>query len=314
MRFLGVARLGLVDAHFLGEGVRAVELRDDLADLGDRVARGYATVDVVNECTVSNPSIAGYFGSGGTGVASNANVLAGSFTLTERRSEQVSSSNGALIHIEASASDPLTSGAGDYTFYSSYNGADGSDNREPLGGVWQVPLLGAPVVRVGTDVVVWRDTGGRAPTPFASSSCTAPSSLFPLSQVGLQFFDETEEVFLFNAPPPPPNPPPPPQSPFGFATQMVEVEQLTPFAAGWAIFNLNAAGGTNTPGGIGMSQPELRQSVVLTRVNGVSLSAPLRLAVQSANVSQQTSGPTSCSSPGTFLSSCNSFIPGTGAF
>jgi hypothetical protein len=282
------------------------------ANLGDRVARGYATVDVVNQCAVSNPSIGGYFVDGGTGIAGNANVLAGSFTLTERPADIVSGSS-PLVHIEASDTDPLTSDAGDYTFYSSYNGADGSDNREPLGGVWQVPLQGNPVVDAGTDVLVWRDTGGRAPTPFASSTCTAPSSLFPLEQTAIVLFDETEQYLVYNQPPPPPNPPAPPLTPFGFATQLVEASTLTPFAAGWAIFNLNTFGGSNTPGGIGMGQPQLRQSVVLTRTSKGPLSAPLRLAVQSANISQQTTGPLSCSSSN-FVNSCNSFSSGVGSF
>ena len=283
------------------------------ANLGDLIARGYATVDVVNECAVSNPSIAGYFANGGTGLAGNANVLAGSFTLSERPNELVSSTS-PLVHIEASDSNPLTSDPGDYTFYSSYNAADGSDNREPTGGVWQVPLPGNPLVDAGTDVVVWRDTGGRAPTPFASATCTPPSTLFPLDQLGLQFWDEAENPFIYNEPPPPPNPLPPRLKAFPYATQIVEAASLTPFASGWAVFNLNTSGGTNTPGGIGMGQPQLRQSVVLTRTSKGTLSAPLRLAVQSANISVQTAGPSSCDSDGSFASPCISFNPGTGNF
>jgi hypothetical protein len=276
-------------------------------NLGDRVARGYATVDVVNECTVSNPTIAGYFAAGGTGVAGNANVLAGTFTLSERPGELIISS-AALVHIEANDSDPRTSGSGDYTFYSSYNAADGSDNREGLGGVWQAPLPGSPLLSAGTDLLVWRDAGGRAPVPFASTSCTAPSSLFPLQQTALRFFDEAEQTFLFNAPPPAPNPPPPPVFPFPYATQMVEASSLSPFAAGWAVLNLNAGGGTGAPGGVTPMGP-IRQSLVMVRSAQGTNASPLRLAVQAANVAQQKdNGPNSCSGGNT--SSCMAFSPG----
>ena len=57
-----------------------------------------------------------------------------------------------------------------------------------------------------------------------------------------------------------------------------------------------------------------RQSVVLTRTSKGTLSAPLRLAVQSANISVQTAGPSSCDSDGSFASPCISFNPGTGNF
>ena len=59
-----------------------------------------------------------------------------------------------------------------------------------------------------------------------------------------------------------------------------------------------------------MGQPQLRQSVVLTRTSKGPLSAPLRLAVQGANISQQANGPGSCDTNGSLTSSCNSFNNG----
>ncbi|HXU45314.1 MAG TPA: hypothetical protein VN783_07300, partial [Thermoanaerobaculia bacterium] len=44
---------------------------------GDNIARGYITVDTVNNCTLRFPGDAGYFVSGGGGDATNQNVLWG---------------------------------------------------------------------------------------------------------------------------------------------------------------------------------------------------------------------------------------------
>ncbi|HXO20799.1 MAG TPA: hypothetical protein VOA87_12855, partial [Thermoanaerobaculia bacterium] len=44
---------------------------------GDNIARGYVTVDTVNNCTLRFPGDLGYFAAGGTGDATNQNVLWG---------------------------------------------------------------------------------------------------------------------------------------------------------------------------------------------------------------------------------------------
>src|SRR6185295_2329938 len=46
---------------------------------GDNIARGYITVDTVNNCTLRFPGDTGYFASGGTGDATNQNVLWGDY-------------------------------------------------------------------------------------------------------------------------------------------------------------------------------------------------------------------------------------------
>src|SRR5262245_37109809 len=48
-------------------------------DLGDSIARGYVTVDAVNNCTLRFPGDPGYFAPGGTGDATNQNVLWGDY-------------------------------------------------------------------------------------------------------------------------------------------------------------------------------------------------------------------------------------------
>ncbi|HEX2224565.1 MAG TPA: hypothetical protein VHN15_10200, partial [Thermoanaerobaculia bacterium] len=46
---------------------------------GDRIARGYVTVDTVSNCTLRFPGDAGYFAAGGSGDATNQNVLWGDY-------------------------------------------------------------------------------------------------------------------------------------------------------------------------------------------------------------------------------------------
>jgi len=49
---------------------------------GTQIARGYITVDTVNNCTTKTPADAGYFVSGGTGDATNQNTLWGDYVFT----------------------------------------------------------------------------------------------------------------------------------------------------------------------------------------------------------------------------------------
>ncbi|MEA2693768.1 MAG: hypothetical protein QOJ16_3155, partial [Acidobacteriota bacterium] len=46
---------------------------------GDNIARGYVTVDTVNNCSLRFPGDLGYFAAGGTGDATNQNVLWGDY-------------------------------------------------------------------------------------------------------------------------------------------------------------------------------------------------------------------------------------------
>ena len=48
-------------------------------DRGDRIARGYVTIDTVNNCTLRFPGDPGYFISGGLGDATNQNILWGDY-------------------------------------------------------------------------------------------------------------------------------------------------------------------------------------------------------------------------------------------
>src|SRR5436190_15427666 len=68
-------------------------------DLDDNIARGYITVDTVNNCTLRFPGDAGYFGAGGTGDATNQNVMWGDYFYINPG--QNFAQGETLVHIEA---------------------------------------------------------------------------------------------------------------------------------------------------------------------------------------------------------------------
>ncbi len=145
---------------------------------------GYVTIDAVNRCTLQLPTDPGYFVSGGLGVASDRNVLWGDWTLVDGATNTTHSGN--LVHVEASADDPLTSTSGNPTFYGRYTGTNAADNREPLLGEWNVPI--DPLAGAGdtADLLVWRDSG-QAVSAF---SCGHPPAVFPLGANAVSLLDQ----------------------------------------------------------------------------------------------------------------------------
>jgi hypothetical protein len=150
---------------------------------GDGALRGYVTVDVVNRCSSAFPgdpasgSDPAYFVSGGTGIASNANVLWGEWWIEDSGDNQVRADR--LVAIRA---DNALSTAGSYTFYGRRLGGSAADNRERLPSVWQGRWIAGGAASFVTTAVVWRDPGLR--TPFACGSESA------LRQREVTTFDE----------------------------------------------------------------------------------------------------------------------------
>lgn len=167
---------------------------------GDNLARGYLTLDVVNQCTSSStfPATAGYFIDGGTGIARNDNVLFGEYATFD--SFLGTAQGDALVAIEASDTDPASDGVdsmvcpsfcppaslvpvSDYTFYRRVIGSH-ADNREGLPERWFARYQNdAPASQ--TTALVWRDPGAVAPFPCGN----------PPPGLGLQMilaFDEQE--------------------------------------------------------------------------------------------------------------------------
>jgi hypothetical protein len=152
----------------------------------DNVVRGYITVDTVNNCTLRVAGDPGYFGAGGSGDATNQNVLWGDYFFVNPAENFAQ--GDSLVHIEASSTDPETSVAGQYTFYGKYVGWNAADNREPLGAVWAARFLNGGAFTGGTSMISWRDSKVNQ-APF---SCGGSPAWYPLSSESLVAFDESE--------------------------------------------------------------------------------------------------------------------------
>src|SRR6185295_10671106 len=154
-------------------------------DRGDAKARGFVTVDTVNNCTARFPGDVGYFGAGGTGDATNQNVLYGDY-VHRIGSDPALSRGGSLVHIVANATDPLTSSPDSYTFYGRLVGWAASDNRQPLATQFFSRYLSGG----GTVLTVWRDPK----VAQQAFTCGALPSWYPLGQEDIVLFDEQEHA------------------------------------------------------------------------------------------------------------------------
>jgi len=214
---------------------------------GDNVMRGYVTIDTVNNCTLRFPGDIGYFAAGGTGDATDQNVLWGDVFFVN--SAQNFASGNPAVHIEASATNPETSVSGQYTFYGRYVSWTAADNREPLATNFAVRFLTGGGFNGGTSLHVWRDSKVKQ----GAFQCGTTPTWYPLGQEAIVIFDEQEHP---SQPPTFPFSPQPPNqgiTPFPAETQSVLVGGSTfpvPFAFGWLYLNLNttvAAAGNNPP-------------------------------------------------------------------
>ena len=135
--------------------------------VGDGRARGYVTVDTVNNLDATTPAAPGYF----TSFATVQNVLLGEYAIVE--SSRASYAVDTAVHIEASLTDPVTAtGANKQTFYGRFVNFNADDHREPLPTAW-----GGRYVQDRTNVSFWRDTGvsGISFPPCGGAPATLPS-------------------------------------------------------------------------------------------------------------------------------------------
>jgi hypothetical protein len=162
---------------------------------GDSLARGYITIDVVNRCSSLNPSDAGYFAAGGTGVASDRNVLTGDYVYIDL--SQASAQSEMAVHVEAF---PGHFAPGDYTFYRRYVDGTAADDREPLGTFYSTRFLVGGAFSGGTTLAVWRDTDSANTEPIECArrfdgEIPSPAP-FPILGATLTAFDEEENPGL----------------------------------------------------------------------------------------------------------------------
>ncbi|HEX3557232.1 MAG TPA: hypothetical protein VIA62_28735 [Thermoanaerobaculia bacterium] len=214
-------------------------------NLGDNIARGYITVDTVNNCTLRLPSDINYF----TSDITFQNVLWGDYFYVNQA--QNFANGDTLVHVEASLTNPATTTAGRYTFYGRYVGWNAIDHREPLATTFAGRYANGGTFSGGTSYVVWRDSKTNQ-NPFTCPATTGRPSWFPLGQEGIDIFDETEQV---NTPQTFPFSPQPPQQgiiPFPAEAQRTVINGAdfpVPFNFGWLYLDLNTtiSGNPNPP-------------------------------------------------------------------
>jgi hypothetical protein len=218
---------------------------------GDGIARGYITVDTVSSCTLISPNGVGYFIAGGTGIATNQNVLWGDYFYVNPA--QNFAQGDTLVHIEASSSDPDTSVPGQYTFYGRYTAWTAADNREPLVTSFAARFLNGGAFTGGTSLVAWRDPKVNQAAFTCPAIFGSRPSWYPLGQEGVVIFDEQEHPYIPPVPPFWPPPPVDPTIPFRAAATRAKVGGPTfavPYTFGWLFLNLNTtvvAAGANPP-------------------------------------------------------------------
>ncbi len=214
---------------------------------GDNIARGYVTVDTVNNCTLRFPGDLGYFGAGGTGDATNQNVLWGDYFYVNSATNRADGET--LVHIEASATNPETSVSGQYTFYGRYVNWTAVDNREPLATNFAVRFLNGGPFSGGTNLIAWRDSKVRQ----GAFKCGTTPAWYPLGQEQIVIFDEQEHPQVPQTFPVSPQPPQSGIIPFPAEAQSTAVGGAAfpvPYKFGWLFLNLNttvAAAGSVPP-------------------------------------------------------------------
>ncbi|HEV2845807.1 MAG TPA: hypothetical protein VG477_13225, partial [Thermoanaerobaculia bacterium] len=203
-------------------------------DFGVNIARGYITIDTVNNCTLRLPTDPGYFATDIT----DENVLWGDYYYVNPNDN--SALGETLVHIVADPADPGLSTPGSYTFYGRHVAWTAMDHRQPLVTNFAV---GYDINNAftGTDLIVWRDSKV-SQGPFTCPALTGRPSWFPLGQESIVIFDEEENPDILAG-----------FSPFPAEAQSTVVggpDLPVPFDSGWMFLNLNTAvpaAGPNPP-------------------------------------------------------------------
>jgi hypothetical protein len=216
------------------------------------LARGFITVDTVNNCTLRFPGDIGYFGPGGSGDATDQDVLWGEYVYVNSGANGNGGHGAPMVPIKASPTDPLTTTAGNYTFYGRLDSVPWSaaDNREPL-----ATNFAARYIKGATDAVVWRDP--KVAQQFFT--CGTLPDWYPLGREGLVLFDEQEHATVRASQPTSPTVS---GAAFPAAAQKVRVgvgQFPVPYTSGWMYLNLNT---TVTPQAAGLTDPAAEQAWV----------------------------------------------------
>jgi len=193
---------------------------------GDGLLRGYATVDVVDQCSgvewvypVITPAndMLPYFVDGGqsTGVAVIDNTLWGDVLYVDTSRNFAQGAEAVSLW----ADPTLFNGTRLFTFYGRYSDWDGRDDRVPLPYRWDQRFLNGGVFSGGANMIVWRDTASRAHRPV---SCSTGPLWRPMA-AGCACMDEDAGNLHVMSP-----------TTFPVATQRLDVSGFgIPYAFGW---------------------------------------------------------------------------------
>jgi hypothetical protein len=180
----------------------------------DNVARGYVTIDMVNNCTTKNAGDANYFQQDTT----LQNHLTGHVFYVDPSNSISRGVNAVHIHgPENGVTDPIVTTSGNYTFYGRLDGFTAVDSREPLstifvarfnpGGAansWRIPAPSS----TKASLIVWRDPK----VVQGMFACNTTPPWYPLGQENITAFDEQEHPQTFAS-----------GNPFPAATQLVQI-------------------------------------------------------------------------------------------
>jgi hypothetical protein len=152
---------------------------------GANVATGYVTVDVAQACSdsIRYPNHAGYFVAGGSGIASDENMLVGDFFYVDN-AQNFAEGNEA-VHLVADAG---RFGGQPSTFYGAWIGHSGDDARAPLGSRYRARFLNGGGFSGGTDFIIW--TQPSTPTPQAVTCGERPSFVDPCQYLRTTAYNE----------------------------------------------------------------------------------------------------------------------------
>lgn len=190
------------------------------------LARGYVTVDTVNNCTLRFHDDPNYI----LNDITFQNVLWGDFSYVN---SGFAFQGAPLVSIVASLTNPAVTTAGRYTFYGRYDSWSAADHRNPL-----ATTFAGRYIRNSTLALAWRDPKV-AQGPF---TCGFKPSWYPLGQEGFAIFDDKEHVQVPVSFPVAPQPPNPGIIPFPAATQKTLIGSTAfpvSFQNGWIYYDLN---------------------------------------------------------------------------
>lgn len=196
------------------------------ADHGDGIARGFITVDVVDQCTgleayepLFTPAnlCCSYFvdGGGPAGIAVVSNRLWGDIIYVDNANNSAQGSEAISLW----ADPAVFPGTGTYTFYGRHHSYDTRDERVPLPTTWDQRFLNGGAFDGGAELIVYHEPNSSEAAPIA---CGTTPSWYPLTSfVGT--VDEDADNLVYHS-----------EYHFPLVTQRVPIDTIAPpYDFGW---------------------------------------------------------------------------------